>query len=149
MPTRRALNGVLYGFLGTYMSRYSDYRGYWLFGFLIGGPNVLVFDLLCGVDQSDTPEAHAGYLARRKFAEQLEKSGFHRSSVGDASLRIERRLDTVERVVVGSVRRTGFDLRFSATVVADNGRSFHRAAEMFVAPHDASLEHPSAKVTHA
>ena len=37
MPTRNALKGVLAGFLGTYTSRNSDYRGYWLLGFLVAG----------------------------------------------------------------------------------------------------------------
>ncbi len=34
MATRRAINGVLGNFLGTYVSRYSDYDSYWLFGFI-------------------------------------------------------------------------------------------------------------------
>ena len=35
MPTRRVIKSVLHNFLGTYTSRYSDYNGYWLFGFMV------------------------------------------------------------------------------------------------------------------
>jgi hypothetical protein len=33
MVTPRAIRGMLRNFLGTYTSQYSDYKGYWLFGF--------------------------------------------------------------------------------------------------------------------
>ncbi len=32
---RRIIKAVLDNFLGTYTSRYSDFHGYWLFGFLV------------------------------------------------------------------------------------------------------------------
>ena len=35
IPARRHLKSVLAGFLGTYTSRYSDFQGYWLFGFIV------------------------------------------------------------------------------------------------------------------
>lgn len=35
MARRRVIKSVLHNFLGTYISRYSDFRGYWLFGFLV------------------------------------------------------------------------------------------------------------------
>jgi len=31
------MTAVLKNFLGTYTSRYSDFQGYWLFGFLVPG----------------------------------------------------------------------------------------------------------------
>ena len=35
MATRRVIKSVLSNFLGTYVSRYSEYDGYLLFGFLV------------------------------------------------------------------------------------------------------------------
>ena len=46
MAKRRAIRGVLGNFLGTFTSRYSDYDGYWLFGFLVADLKDLRIDLL-------------------------------------------------------------------------------------------------------
>ena len=61
MTTRKAMKGVLDGFLGTYMSRYSHYEGYWLFGFLICDLPCLRVDLLSDGARADetAPEALA------------------------------------------------------------------------------------------
>jgi hypothetical protein len=45
MPGRRSITGVLCGFLGTYTSRYSDFDGYWIFGFLVAQVVDVKFDL--------------------------------------------------------------------------------------------------------
>ena len=126
------------------MSRYSDYNGYWLFGFLVAEHAVLKFDLLSATGSTGSPETRANHLASLKFSEQLRKSGLDRANVREATLLIER-LGAVERLVAGGHRRLGFDVRFEVTAIADGGRPFHREAVMFVAPHDASIERQSAR----
>jgi hypothetical protein len=74
IPRRRNLKGVLAGFLGTYTSRYSDYQGFWLFGFIVGLPNPLEIDLLGVQENALSPEDMAGDLARVKFREQLRST---------------------------------------------------------------------------
>ena len=46
MASRSVIKSVLWNFLGTYMSRYSDYDGYWLFGFLIEDMGELEINIL-------------------------------------------------------------------------------------------------------
>jgi hypothetical protein len=89
IPRRRNLKGVLAGFLGTYTSRYSDYQGFWLFGFIVGLPNPLEIDLLGVQENALSPEDMAGDLARVKFREQLRKHGFELSAVRRTRLVIE------------------------------------------------------------
>jgi hypothetical protein len=43
---RRNLIGALHNFLATFTSGYSDYDGYWLFGFLLKDADELRIDLL-------------------------------------------------------------------------------------------------------
>ena len=42
VTTSRVIKSVLQNFLGTYASRYSDFEGYWLFGFLIADVDALL-----------------------------------------------------------------------------------------------------------
>jgi hypothetical protein len=142
MPTRRSLKGVLAGFLGTYTSRYSEYDGYWIFGFLVGELQPLEFDLIEPDRISvEGPLRNAGELARIKFAQQLSKAGLDSSRVKNARLCIERRSDG--RSVPGQHFRNGYSVRFHATATADNGRRFECEKTVFVAPHDSSLERRS------
>jgi len=143
MPSRRALNGVLAGFLGTYVSRYSEFDGYWLFGFLVMELDTVEFDLLeMGEDRAESPLASARNLAAQKFAEQLAKSGLDRSRVREARLVIDRAPD--DGSVPGQHFRGGFNLSFRAAAIADNERRFRRETKVFVAPHDPRLESQSA-----
>ena len=163
MPTRNHLNGVLGGFLGTYTSRYSDFDGYWLFGFLLGSAEPLELDLLGTTEPWASPEPGfrptngttmqsgiqalgvACKVARVKLAEQLAKHGLPLSIVREARLSIEREAERFE-CPTGWPSRSGFDVRFRATLVADSGRRFERETVVFVAPHDPRLESRSARV---
>jgi hypothetical protein len=59
MATRRVIKSVLRNFLGTYTSRYSEIRGYWLFGFLVPDLGELHFDLLSRrADRLETAQAN-------------------------------------------------------------------------------------------
>src|SRR5688572_30068573 len=88
MPPRKILKSVLWNFLGAYMSRYTDYEGYWLFGFLIPEPQSLEIDLLAVHPVANTPVEAAAHWAEIKFADQLKKAGIERSRLRSAKLRI-------------------------------------------------------------
>ena len=133
--TRRAMNGVLAGFLGTYTSRYSNYDGFWLFGFLVADLGTLVIDLL-GVE----PDLQTGLvsaatsIARERFADQLAKAGVSLAMVGEAKLEITRG-PAVTGGWVNGTRSDGYDVVFTVEVLVDTGRRFHRQQSLFVAPH--------------
>ena len=140
MPTRRAIKGVLHNFLETYISRYSDYRGYWLHGQLPSYQNEWAIDLLGGFDeQGDTPERAARVLAIRGFGEQLRKSGLSFNTVREASLRITRDAKVAKGFQSGHMTE-GHMFRFIVRVVNDKGRVHEDNREVFVAPHDAEIE---------
>src|SRR4029077_7714090 len=102
MATRRAIRGVLGNLLGTYTSRYSDYDGYWLFGFLVADLVELRIDLLAtAVDDSHMPTGVAAQLAVERFDDQMRKAGLKRSQVREACVTIRRLPGMAE----GSVNR--------------------------------------------
>lgn len=144
MPSRAVLNGVLAGFLGTYTSRYSDFDGYWLFGFLVESANRVTFDLLAPDKETGAgPLTIARQLATQRFVDQLGKSRLNPSLVREARLMIERLAD--DGSVPGQHFRNGFNLRFHVSATADTGRQFEREATVFVAPHDPHLESRSTR----
>src|SRR5688572_18734716 len=114
MATRRAIRGVLGNFLGTYTSRYSDYGGYWLFGFLVADLGELRIDLLAPPPgESDAPLGVAARSAAAKFADQLRHAGLARSQVREAWLTI-RKLPGPAVGAVNGVPCGGHNVRFSA-----------------------------------
>jgi hypothetical protein len=134
MPSSRVLRGVLCNFLGTYTSRYSDYNGYWLFGFLATRLEGAVLDLLAHVGKPRDLLESAHALAVREFADQLAKSGLDSSKVAHACLRIEQ-LAADRRS-----ERSGWNDRFLVTATANTGRRFECEVITFIAPHDRRLE---------
>jgi len=97
--------GGLSGFLGTYTSRYTDYKGYWLFGFL---SLILLLEVdLLGDSESRGPEPveAARCLAIHAFADQLAKVAILESCVRRAGLVIRIVGEPVEEVGGGSHRR--------------------------------------------
>lgn len=144
MPTRRVLNGVLCGFLGTYTSRNSDYDGFWLLGFLVGNLERAEFDLLSSeAGISSNAITAARNLAASKFADQLRKAALDLHNVKEARLIIERLPD--DRSVPGQHFRSGYNLLFRATATADIGRQYEQEKIVFVAPHDPRLESRSTR----
>ena len=140
MATRKAIKGVLDNFLGTFTSRYSDYAGYWLFGFLVTEVEPLNFDLLATPTQSDaSPVSIAANLAVQKFHEQLAKHGLNRSCLHAASVSVEWLPLTVAGQV-NSHQTTGHQVRVSASAVTDRGRRYQSERSFFVAPHDPRIE---------
>jgi hypothetical protein len=139
------MNGVLAGFLDTYTSRYSDFEGYWIFGFIVETIEVLEIDLLAKPTSAAGAIAAAENLARAKFCEQLRKHGFATSAASAGNLRISPGVDEVERLA-GDLRRSGRDLTFHASVLSDTGTRYTRAKVVFVASHDPRFEQRSNRV---
>jgi hypothetical protein len=76
MPSRKNISGSIAGFLGTYSSRYSDYRGYWLFGQIYASIDGINIDLMHSLNKCSDPMIEfAFHLARRRFSEQFSKQG--------------------------------------------------------------------------
>jgi hypothetical protein len=144
MPNSRALNGVINDFLGTYTSRYTDYCGYWLFGFLCRGNWQLQVDLLGDRRFLDrTPEEAASSLAVHLFVDQLRKVGMPASHVREARLTIRTPDQTVVQVAGGVLRR-GYEMTFEVDLTSDQGKRFQARSTRFVAPHDPAVEERSA-----
>jgi len=145
MATRRVIKSVLSNFLGTYVSRYSEYDGYLLFGFLVADLAELRFNLLRAThDESKTPVGVAATLAAAKFDDQRQKAGLMRPHVSDAWITIRRLPQTPVGVVSGQPC-AGFTVSFLAEAKMDNGRRYHCERVAFVAPHSREIERQSAR----
>jgi hypothetical protein len=134
------MKAVLDNFLGTFVSRNSDYRGYWLFGFLVAEAESFTVDLLAV--QSPAPSASlsaASDLAVQMFEDQLAKNRFDRSLLRTASLFVERLPLTVEGQVNGH-GVAGYQVHVSASAVTEQGRRYQSERAFFVAPHDPRVE---------
>jgi hypothetical protein len=143
MPGRRSINGVLCGFLGTYTSRYSDFDGYWVFGFLVAEVVDVKFNLLGdGTMSVASPLAFAEALAKARFSEQMGKAALPFDWLAEASLEIARSTAPTRGLINGVVG-PGFDVTFVARVVSDLGTVYRRTASAFVAPHDPLREQQS------
>ncbi len=142
MPSARVLRGVASNTLGTYLSRYSRFDGYWLFGFLVPELDELDVDLLGHDASSASPSAQAVSRAQHAFQEQLGKAGYPRAGITRAILTLRR--GDATRVAYES--RTGEGWRVVATIqiTATNGRTFGGRQEVAVATHDPLRETRSA-----
>ena len=77
MHSQRTMKGVLHNFLESYTSRYSDYDGFWVFGFMVETMESANVDLLrasSDVSAGIAPETFAVRLATIKFLEQVAKA---------------------------------------------------------------------------
>ena len=142
MPSRKMLKGVIRGFLGTYVSRNSDYNGALLFGDVIdhlavdeinlteSPPSMTAEHALIGLarfkfqDQM-TPEHALTALARFKFQDQLSKSGLPLSVVRSAILTI-RKCDPSATC--------GSEVLFTVRVESDLGRVYEDGVREFIYP---------------
>jgi hypothetical protein len=138
---------VLGNFLGTYVSRYSDYQGYLLFGFLVADLGELRINLLGQtVTEPDTPLGVAIVSAAVRFEDQRQKAGLARSQLRDAWLTIR----TVPGLCWGEVNghsRSGSNLSFLVGAVLDDSKCYERERVVFIAPHNAEVELRSARFT--
>jgi hypothetical protein len=127
VASRKMLKSVIRGFLGTYVSRYSEFDGDLLFGFVVDGLTCEEIDLMVPAPTSaaSTPHCELSRLARHKFQEQLSKVGLPMSAVHSATLKIskgEPRACRVNRP--GESPIGGFDVSFKVRVVTDLGRVY-------------------------
>ncbi len=145
MPSRQVFNSVLHNFLGTYTSRYSDYEGYWLFGFLVDHLELFEVDLLAGTSGETGRAANAATeLATQRFADQVSKSGCNFRLLCDARLKLER-LPGVCRGPVNGRISNGYSVRFQAMAKVDTGRVFVSERIVFIAPHNPFSESRSTR----
>ena len=146
MTSRRVIPGVLHNFLGTFTSRYSDFDGYWVFGFLVEGIDTVRIDLLAEVSESadSTPSGFARRLAAQKFSEQIAKAGLSRECFREAYLDLLKLPESAQGLVNGR-SSSGYHVRFQAHVVTDLGRAYDSTASIFVAPHDPKIESRSTR----
>ncbi len=146
MTSHRVIPGVLHNFLGTFTSRYSDFDGYWVFGFLVESMDGVRIDLLGGVAENadSSPSGFARRLAAQKFSEQIAKAGLSRKWFREAYLDISKSPESTVGFVNGR-SSSGYDLRFRAHVVTDLGREYDSTAAIFVAPHDPKIESRSTR----
>jgi hypothetical protein len=145
MSSRR-LKGVLNNFLATLSSRYSDWKGYWLFGFLVESPGELRIDLLQKEPalSGETPITFAKQLAVQKFREQMAKAGLAEFKFREGSLHISR-LPERTRGFVNGVSCEGNMLRLTAIVTTNGGKKYHQEVLVFAASHNPKLERRSAR----
>ncbi|HYE21602.1 MAG TPA: hypothetical protein VEA69_24365 [Tepidisphaeraceae bacterium] len=136
MANRRVIAAVAHNVLATLVSRYSDYQGYWLFGFLVGELDRLELDLLDGTprDGDSAAAAFARELAARRFDEQVAKARVDRSWVREGRVTFESVPGAIERLV-GLHMRVGSDVRVRIRVVTDRGRGHEFARQVYVARH--------------
>ncbi len=143
--TRGRLTATLDNFMGTYFSRYSDWLGYWLFGFLVADLREAEIDLLDVDHRAGTPWARARWLAATLFAEQAVKNGL-RAPVVQASLRLRR--DGPRRdFECWAGRRNGWWIEAASVARLECGTEVRRESGLFVAPHDPRLESASGSWT--
>lgn len=146
MAGHRVIKSVLHNFLGTYTSRYSDFRGYYLFGFLIEDIEVLQIDLIkdsSGCNET-TPIAVAKRLAVIKFAEQTVKAGLPKSYIRESILEIRKSPEIIPGYVNGWLT-SGYNVTFVAKTTTDIGKIYERTITIFIAPHNSRVESQSAR----
>jgi hypothetical protein len=150
MATRRIIKSVLHNFLGTLSSRYSDWHGYWLFGFVVNDLERLDHDLLIPVAGSpdETPLAHIRSLATIKFLEQLSKARLDPIHIREATLILERLPERVEvqyNPYTDPYTTSGYRVRFMVSAITDLGKVYECEQIVAVAPHDWTHESQSTR----
>ena len=142
---------MLRNFLGTLTSRYSDWNGYWLFGFVVNDLERLDHDLLIPVADSpeDTPLAHIRSLATIKFQEQLSKARLDPIHIREATLTLERlpgRVEVHYNPYTDPYATSGYRVRFMVSAITDLGKVYECEQIVAVAPHDWTHEFQSSRV---
>lgn len=147
MKIRRTLTGVLCSFLDAFASRYSDHEGYWVLGLLAREAAVVTSIDLLKEDQASTGSpalVAASRIARLRFASIREKSRIPLEFVADAKVVLSRLEPSSTGVVHGRVT-IGHRYLLRADATSDLGKRYTAEKMIFVAPHDASVEHRSVR----
>jgi hypothetical protein len=146
MKVRRRLTGVLCGFLDAFVSRDSDYDGYWIFGLLVRDADVFSFDLLRASSNIDGSPvfAAAAQIAHSKFAKLLEKSRIPAEFVSEGKVVISK-LELATLGLVNGRASNGHLYSLRAEATSDLGKQYTARKIIFIAPHDPSVEHRSTR----
>jgi hypothetical protein len=145
MAKRRAMNGILHNFVGTFSSRYSDWDGYWLFGVLFVNPEplgvrTLTIDLLSHHLSGDPdPVEVARRLAALRFGQQLVRAQFPRSDVREATLTVAREATMIPGKVNG-YECMGWRVDFVSVAVLQSDVCYRFQRDLFFAPHNPQVE---------
>jgi hypothetical protein len=142
MPSVRVLRGVVGNVLGSYLSRYSTFDGYWLFGFLVPDLDNLQVDLLGPIAIGETPREQAVARAQQLFHEQLAKARYPRADITRATLVLSK--DEPMRVEHEGRSDDGWRLVARIAVTTAGGRTFEAHRSIGVCKHDPQQEHRSA-----
>lgn len=139
--TVNAMKSVLHNFLGAFTSRYTEYKGYWIFGFLIGEfTTELTFDLMVPrFSETVTPLQKAASLASIKFATQVLKAKIKPDTIQEAQLSLFPLSDLVQGLVNGQEVK-GRSVNFRVVAVMKSGEKIISERTIFVAPHNPSIE---------
>jgi hypothetical protein len=145
MPSHGAARALIHNFLGTYTSRNSDHKGYWVLGFVAAGLVYAEWDLLSqDASSADDPIAAARHLAFARFTEQASKAGL-RDVISRARMCIRGgEARTVPPPRAGAMARGGYEMSFTVEVETPRGTERGRVA-MTIAPHDPALESRSTR----
>jgi hypothetical protein len=143
MATSRVIHAVVANFLGTFLSRYSDHEGYWLFGFLVSDLQTIRIDLLNPSTDERPVFQRAVELAALRFREQLQRNGVAPGGVSAAVLHLTR--GNPQLVEVNGSMTTGWENLALVSVESKGGRQFKAEGRIVVAPHNAVAEHRSAR----
>jgi hypothetical protein len=130
----RDLKGALNGFLDTYVSRYSAYDGYWLFGFLVPELTTARMELLMPPADPRPHFRRAIELASEKFREHAAKRKIDVGMLDAAVLRLSKK----EAVVLNG--RDAWKVSVSAEASIRGRRNWTAERIITVAPHDPARE---------
>jgi hypothetical protein len=140
MIRHRVIKGVLHNFLGTYVSRNSDFEGYWLFGFIVEEIQQVRINLINkNLDDSNRRIMIAERVAIQRFTELANKAGMQMSWLNEAYLEITKLISPLD-VYVNDRLCTGYKLLFKVHVETDLGISYENSSSLIVAPHNPEIE---------
>jgi hypothetical protein len=128
--------------LDEFVSRRTEYRRYWLFGFLVEADLDLQIDLLVGPPlTAERPVDVAKRRAEDVFERRLNDASVRPGDLTSARLTIRTQGAPTEQAVDGAVRR-GQEMTFRISVVHE-GALYEAERTDFVAHHDPAIEQKS------
>jgi hypothetical protein len=139
--------GVLRDLLASITSRNSDYRGYWLLGFMVEDLlEGFQIDLLRAVPQNPAePIEVLCALARGRFQGITASYGIPIERLSSAILQGKVIASAVQGAPMAGARR-GWMAHFSANAVVDGNRRHYEAfIDVFLSPHDPAKEFESTR----
>jgi hypothetical protein len=140
MSSRKILKTAMFGFLGTLTSRYSNYRGYWIYGLLKKELNGLEIDLLAEhVSSAISPIDFFQNFARMKMRDQIIKNNCNISWVKNATLTCSVIGPEYKRYFEEG-ERSGQDYEIKCNWLTDIGVRKNASVKIFVSQHDPQKE---------